>query len=232
MKKLIGFLSFALLLSSLLISCGSDSPQQAVKDAAETVKEKTEETAAKAVNAVNKAGFSIGDKATDFSLKNIDGKMVSLADFKDAKGFVVTFTCNHCPYAVMYEDRLIALHNEYAPKGYPVIAINPNDPAVQEKDSYDLMKVRAEEKKFPFVYLFDEGQKVYPQYGATRTPHIFILDKDLTVQYIGAIDDNARDAEAVKVHYAADAINALEKGKKPDPNTTKAVGCSIKSKKS
>ena len=115
------------------------------------------------------AQYSIGDVATDFSLKSVDGNMYSLADMKDAKGYVVVFTCNHCPFAVMYEDRLIDLQSRYGPKGYPVIAINPNDPAANAEDSYDLMKVRAQEKGFNFPYLFDDGQKIFPQYGATKT---------------------------------------------------------------
>jgi peroxiredoxin len=177
------------------------------------------------------SGYHIGDKATDFKLKNVDGKMVSLSDYKDVKGYIVTFTCNHCPYAVMYEDRLIDLHNKYAPKGYPVVAINPNDPAANAEDGYEEMQVRAEEKGFPFAYLFDDGQKIYPVYGATKTPHVFLLDADRTVKYIGAIDDSPRDADAVEVKYLEDAIASLEAGKNPDPATTKAIGCSIKTVK-
>ena len=175
-------------------------------------------------------GYDIGDTATDFELKNVDGEMVSLSDFADAKGYIITFTCNHCPYAVMYEDRLIELHNTYAPKGYPVVAINPNDPEVQPQDGFDEMKERAAEKEFPFVYLFDEGQEIYPQYGATRTPHVFLLDSERTVKYIGAIDDNPRNAAAVSEKYLENAIMAMEAGNDPSPATTKAIGCSIKSK--
>lgn len=179
-------------------------------------------------------GYKIGDKATDFNLKNVDGKMVSMANFTDAKGFVVIFSCNHCPYVVAYEDRMIELHNKYAPKGYPVIAINPNNPEVQPQDSYEKMIERANEKKFPFVYLFDEGQKVYPKYGATRTPHIYLLNKkgsNLIVEYIGAIDNNYKDASQVTEKYLADAIDALLAGKKPSVTETKAIGCTIKVKK-
>lgn len=176
------------------------------------------------------SGYKVGDKASDFNLKGIDDKMHSLESMAEAKGFIVTFTCNTCPYAVMYEDRLVALQNEFGPKGYQVVAINPNDPDVKPGDSFDSMKTRAEEKSFNFPYLFDEGQRVYPLYGATKTPHVFLLDKDLTVRYIGAIDDNARDAEAVEERYLANAINALEMGKDPDPSFTKAIGCSIKTK--
>lgn len=178
---------------------------------------------------VAEGGVKVGDIAPDFSLKGVDGKMVSLSDYKDAKGFIVTFTCNHCPYAVMYEDRLVALNDKMAPKGYPVIAINPNDPAAQSEDSFDLMVVRAKEKGFTFPYLFDDGQKVYPQYGATKTPHVFLLDKTRKVRYIGAIDDSARDAEAVSKKYVEDAIEAIDAGKEPTPDYTKAIGCSIKS---
>ncbi len=176
------------------------------------------------------SGLHIGDKAPDFSLKNIDGEYYSLKDMDEVKGYIITFTCNTCPVAVMYEDRIIDLHNKYADKGYPVIAINPNDPDVKPGDSFDEMIVRAEEKSFPFLYLFDEKQKVYPAYGATKTPHVFLLDKNLVVKYMGAIDDNSRDASAVSETYLADAIDALMKGEKPNPSSTKAVGCSIKKK--
>lgn len=176
-------------------------------------------------------GLHIGEKATDFSLKNIDGKTVSMSDYKDAKGYIVVFTCNHCPYAKMYEQRIIDLHNDYAAKGYPVIAINPNDPEVQPADSYEEMQNRAKEKSYPFPYLFDEAQSVYPKFGATRTPHVFLLDKALIVQYIGAIDNSPQDASEVTEKYVENAIDALEKGRKPKVTTTKAIGCSIKTKR-
>jgi peroxiredoxin len=180
-------------------------------------------------------GLKVGDTAPDFKLRNIDGKMISLADIKGAngspaKGYIVAFTCNTCPYAVMYEDRIIELHNKYAPKGWPVVAIQPNDPSVKPGDSMEEMKIRAKEKSFPFVYLFDDGQKVYPQYGATRTPHIFLLDSAKKVRYIGAIDNNPQDAEAVTERYVENAISAVEAGKEPDPSLTKAIGCGIKAK--
>ena len=176
-------------------------------------------------------GYQVGDKAQDFKLKNIDGKWVTLEDYKDAKGFIVIFTCNHCPYAKAYEDRIIALDKKYAPLGYPVIAINPNDPVAYPDDSYENMQKRAKEKGFTFPYLFDEQQTVFPQFGATRTPHIFILSKagsDMTVEYIGAIDDNYEDASKVTNKYVENAVNALLAGEKPQVTFTKAVGCSIK----
>ena len=157
--------------------------------------------------------------------------MYGMAYYKDAKGFIVVFTCNHCPFAVKYEDRINDLAKKYKSKGYILLAINPNDPAVQAEDSYELMKVRAKEKGFAFPYLFDEGQKIYPQYGATKTPHVFLLDKNRIVKYIGAIDDNVDSANDVKEKYLENAIAALERGKTPSPETTKAIGCSIKAKK-
>ena len=179
-------------------------------------------------------GYSVGDKASDFKLKNVDGNHISLSDYPDAKGFVVIFTCNHCPYAKAYEDRIIALDKKYKTMGFPVIAINPNDPEINPEDSYDKMIVRAKEKGFTFPYLFDETQEVYRKYGAKKTPHVYLLNKkgnELIVEYIGAIDDNYQDANAVNTPYLANAIDALLAGRSPEPNFTKAIGCSIKDKR-
>lgn len=177
------------------------------------------------------SGYKPGDKAADFSLQSVDGKMYSMSDYKDAKGFIIVFTCNHCPFAVKYEDRIIDLAKKYTSKGYILLAINPNDPAAQPADSFELMQVRAKEKGFTFPYLFDEGQKIYPQYGATKTPHVFLLDKNLIVKYIGAIDDNVDEPSEVKEKYLENAIAALDKNQEPTPAVTKAIGCSIKVKK-
>lgn len=180
---------------------------------------------------INSGGYQVGDVATDFTLKNVNDKMVSLKDFKDAKGFVVIFTCNHCPFAKAYEDRIIAIDKKYKSLGYPVIAINPNNPEVQKDDSFDLMKKRAKEKGFTFPYLFDEGQKIYPQYGATKTPHVYLLQKTNNgnvVKYIGAIDDNYSDESAVKTKYLENAINSLLNNEEIAVKSTKAIGCSIK----
>ena len=176
-------------------------------------------------------GYKVGDIADDFKLKNIDGKMVSLADFDQAKGFIVVFTCNTCPYSVANEDRLNALDAKYKSKGYPVIAINPNNPAIQPGDSFELMKVRAKEKAFSFPYLFDDGQEVYPKYGATKTPHVYILQKEdagLRVKYIGAIDDSSRSEANVKTKYVEQAVDALIDGQEVSTTNTRAIGCSIK----
>lgn len=174
-----------------------------------------------------KKGLKVGDTAPNFSLVGTDDKNHSLDDFKDAKGYVVIFTCNHCPYSVAYEDRIIALDKKYKAQGYPVIAINPNNLKSYPSDDFANMKIRAKEKGFTFPYLVDKGQKLYPKYGATRTPHVFLLDKDRKVKYIGAIDNNTKAAEVTE-KYLENAIEALKKGEDPKPNFTKAIGCSIK----
>lgn len=188
-------------------------------------------SAAFTINEVD--GYKVGDIAEDFTLKNVDGNMVSLSDFSEAKGFIVVFTCNMCPYSKMYEDRIIDLDKKYKSMGYPVVAINPNDPAASPGDDFNGMVERAKSKGFTFPYLFDEGQKVYPKYGATRTPHVYILNKennDLKVVYIGAIDNNARSANSVSERYVEDAVDALLKGGEVKNKVTKAIGCSIKKK--
>lgn len=178
-------------------------------------------------------GYKVGDKAADFKLKNIDGEYISLSDFKDAKGFIVVFTCNGCPYAQAYQDRIIALDKKYKKLGYPVVAINPNDTDIKPDDSLEEMKKRAGEKGYTFPYLKDDTQEVYKMYGATKTPHMFVLSKsgeELKVEYIGAIDDNYQDSDEVEEAYLANALDAILDGQKPDPSFTKAVGCSIKAK--
>lgn len=178
-------------------------------------------------------GYNVGDKAIDFKLKNIDQKQVSLSSYPDAKGFVVIFTCNGCPYAQAYQDRIVAIDKKYKSQGYPVIAINPNDPGMAPDDSFDRMVEVAKKKGFTFPYLVDEKQEVYKAYGATKTPHVYLLQKkgsDLVVQYIGAIDDNYKDASQVKTAYLANALDAVIAGKSPEPSSTKAIGCGIKDK--
>ena len=178
-------------------------------------------------------GLNTGDKAPDFKLKNVDGKYLSLSDYSDAKGFIVVFTCNTCPYAKAYQDRINDLDKEFKKQGVPVIAINPNDPDVSPGDSFDSMVDRAEQKNYSFPYLFDEKQEVFPAYGATKTPHVYLLKKkgdDYIVTYIGAIDDNYKDASLVNKTYLADAVNNMLAGKNPDPANTKAIGCGIKVK--
>ncbi len=179
-------------------------------------------------------GYKVGDNASDFELKNIDGKMVSLAQMKEAKGYIVVFTCNHCPYSKAYEDRIIALDKKYKAMGYPVVAINPNDAKSYPEDNFSNMQKRAKDKHFTFPYLVDESQKIAETYGATRTPHVFLLKKvgdKMVVKYIGAIDYNTDEPSASKEHYFENAIASLEKNTDPNPDFTKAIGCGIKWKK-
>ena len=176
-------------------------------------------------------GYKVGDYATDFLLKSVNGKEVSLAQFKDAKGFIVVFTCNTCPYSKLYEDRIIALNQKYAPQGFPVVAINPNDAGKQPEDSFEHMQQRAKEKGFSFPYLQDKTQEVTASYGATRTPHVYLLNKDkkgYRVEYIGAIDNNHKDAAKADQKFVEEAVDMLLAGKKPKNNMTKAIGCTIK----
>ncbi|MEO9968121.1 MAG: thioredoxin family protein [Reichenbachiella sp.] len=178
-----------------------------------------------------KVGYDVGDKVTDFKLKNIDGQSLSMADYKDAKGFIVVFTCNTCPFSKMYEKRIDLLNQKYQSKGYPVIAINSNDKTKQPGDSYEEMIKRAKDKSFSFPYLYDESQLVATTYGATRTPHVYVVTKnsdDLVVSYIGAIDDNHKDAAAVTKKYVEAAVDNLIDGKPVKTTFTKAIGCTIK----
>jgi len=177
-------------------------------------------------------GLKVGDNARIFNLKNIDGSMVSLNSYNYAtKGAIVIFTCNHCPVAKQYESRIIALNSKYQALGYPVIAINPTDANAIAEDSYENMQKHAKEAGFNFPYLWDQTEEIAHAYGATRTPHVFVLRKSgdaFSVKYIGAIDDNKDDASAVKHQYVATAVDELIAGKPVSQNFTKAIGCGIK----
>ena len=176
-------------------------------------------------------GYKVGDVAENFTLKNIDGKMVSLSDYKGQNGVIVIFTCNSCPYAKMYEDRIIDLHKKFESQGYPVLAIMPNDVTIKPEDSFPEMKKRAEEKGYGFPYVMDETQDIARKFGATKTPHVFLLDNEddkMKVSFIGAIDDNVRNADDVEVKYVENAIAELQAGKPVSKTTAVAVGCTIK----
>lgn len=178
--------------------------------------------------------FKAGDSAKDFSLKNVNGKYISLSQFSDAKGFIVVFSCNTCPVVKKYEQRIMDLHTEFADKGFPVIAINSNDQSISPGDSFDEMKKLADSKGYKFEYLYDESQEVAKQYGATNTPHVYILakrDNKLEVAYVGAIDNNADDAKMADKKYVHDAVNALLTKNQVPVAGTKAIGCTIKWKK-
>jgi peroxiredoxin len=176
-------------------------------------------------------GYKPGDKAKTFNLKNVDGEMISPEDYADAKGFIIIFSCNHCPYVKAYESRMEALNKKYAPKGYPVIAINSNDTAQYPEDSYENMQRNSKQKGFTFPYLIDPTQEIAKAYGALKTPHVFVLQrqgKDLIVKYVGAIDDNTENADKVEKKYVEEAVNALLAGKEIKIKETKAIGCGIK----
>ena len=178
-----------------------------------------------------KAQYSVGDKVEDFNLKGTDGKMHSMMDYKNAKGYIVTFTCNTCPYAKKYEQRIIALDREFSPKGYPVIAINANDVKQQPMNSMSEMKKRSDEKEYTFPYLRDDDQSVAKRFGAMRTPEIYLVVKkgnDLYLAYTGAVDNNVDSPEQADKHYVAMAINDLSKGKTVSVPETRAIGCTIK----
>lgn len=176
-------------------------------------------------------GYQVGDSVKDFNLKNVDGKFVTLAGLKNNRGAIVIFTCNHCPFSMAYEDRIIALHKKYEAMGYPVVAINPNDPVKVPDDSYAEMKKRAKEKNFKFPYLVDDTQETAKAFGAARTPHVFLLSRDgsgYKVAYIGAIDNNTDEPAAVTQKYVETAIEELHSGKPVSTSFTKAIGCTIK----
>ena len=181
--------------------------------------------------ALAQSGYSVGDQARGFTLKSVDNSMVSLSDYTGKNGVIVIFTCNHCPYAKAYEQRIIDIDKKYKPLGYPVVAINPNDPDRVPEDSYASMQNRSKEKGYPFPYLLDETQEIAKAYGAVKTPHVYLITPQngkWIVQYIGAIDDSPMDANSVHEKYLEDAIHALINGEKPDPNKTMTVGCTIK----
>ncbi len=179
------------------------------------------------------AGYKVGDKAKDFKLLNLDGKYQTLSELTGEKGMILVFTCNTCPVAQAYQDRIIAIDKKYRSKGYPVVAVNPNDTDIKPGDNLESMVQRASEKGFTFPYLKDVTQEAYREYGATVTPHVFVLTReagDFVVSYIGAIDDNTNNPSAVKTPYLANALDALLAGNEPNPSFTKAIGCSIKAK--
>ncbi len=174
--------------------------------------------------------LKLGDKApmTGTKMKNVDGKQLSIADVTGKNGTLVIFTCNHCPFVKAWEARIAALGNEYSKRGVGVIAINPNDPAVQAPDGYEEMQTRAKERGLQFAYVVDATSDVARAFGATRTPEFFLFDKDGKLVYHGALDDNSKDASKASQHYLKDALEAVLAGKPVEIAETKAVGCTIK----
>ena len=170
----------------------------------------------------------------DFSLKNVDGRTISLGSDKTVKGYILVFTCNTCPVAQAYEQRVIDLNKQYATKGYPVIAINANDAQLSPGDNSEAMKKRSADKKYAFPYLIDETQEIAKTYGATHTPTVFVVQRqgsDFIIKYIGAIDNNAQDGEQASQKYVQNAVSALLAERPVAVPTAKAIGCGIKWKK-
>ena len=177
--------------------------------------------------------YRIGDAVSNFNLKNVDGNMVSLNSFADSKGMIVIFTSNHCPFAKAYEDRILALNNKFASQGFPVITINPSDPATHQDDSFEKMKERAQSKGYNYPYLVDDAQQTARAFGAARTPEAYVLLKigtKFVVQYMGMIDDNPQDPSGATKFYVAEAVTNLIAGKPVVTTITKPVGCVIKLK--
>ncbi len=169
-----------------------------------------------------------GASAPDFSLPGTEGSTWSLASFQEAGLLVVSFTCNHCPYAQGVEDRFIRLANTYQPRGVAFVAISANDAARYPEDSFANMKARAQEKGYPFPYLYDESQVTAKAYGAVCTPHLFVFDARRKLIYEGRIDDNWKDESAVKSHDLKNALDAALAGKTIANAQTNPMGCSIK----
>jgi peroxiredoxin len=174
------------------------------------------------------ANLRSGDEAIAFELPGVDDCRHALADYADKEAVAVIFTCNHCPYARAWEDRIVQIQADYAERGVQVIAISANDPQKYPADSFPKMKERAQEKGFNFPYLFDESQEVARAYGAERTPEVFLFEKNRGLLYHGAVDDNYDDPRAVENHYLRDALDASLADKEPAVSETPPVGCTIK----
>jgi peroxiredoxin len=174
--------------------------------------------------------LALGAKApmSDVKMKTAAGTMVSIADVKGAKGTLVVFTCNACPWAKKWEERIVKLGNDASKKGVGVIAINANDPGVNADDGYATMQTRAKERGMKYAYAMDATSGIARAFGATRTPEAFLFDANGKLVYHGTIDDNADDAAAVKEPYLANAVNAVAGGKAVPIPQTKALGCGIK----
>jgi peroxiredoxin len=172
--------------------------------------------------------LQIGQSAPDFNLPGVDDKDYSLASFKNAKLLVVVFSCNHCPYVIGSEERMIKFYNDYSSKGVTLVAINSNETENHPTDSFEHMKSHAKERGFKFPYLRDETQEIAKAYGALRTPHFYVFDQNRKLQYTGRMDDNPRTPGAEKTHELRDAVDALLIGNKPAVEATNPIGCNVK----
>ncbi len=176
--------------------------------------------------------IELGSPAPDFRLKSVEGQEFSLKSFSDAKILVVLFICNHCPYVQAIEDRIIALQQDYGPKGVQLVGICSNDPTDYPEDAPKKLLKRWQEKSYGFPYLIDSTQEVAKAYGAVCTPDIYVYDANRKLAYHGQVDDQWQDATQVTRHDIREAFDALLAGKSPDSKQLPAIGCSIKWKKS
>ncbi len=175
----------------------------------------------------NSSVLALGAPLPHFQLPSVDGLVINTHMVKDPV-LVIIFTCNHCPYAQAYEDRLVALAQHFDEEGVQFILINSNDSAKYPDDSFEAMKVRYQEKGFQFPYCHDESQEVAKSFGALCTPHCFVFDQKRELQYKGRIDDNWKDATAVIDQSLRNAIAAVVRGEVPSIQEANAIGCSIK----
>ena len=174
--------------------------------------------------------LAIGSRApaANVKMRSVDGRELTITEVTGAKGTLVIFSCNHCPWVKAWEQRIAELGNAYQAKGFGVIVVNPNDTAAYPEDSYEVMQERARARGFQFPYVVDATSGVARAFGATRTPEVFLFDASGVLVYHGAIDDNAEDAAKVTKHFLRDALDAVAVGSKPAMAETKAIGCSIK----
>src|SRR5712691_6507816 len=175
------------------------------------------------------ANLKIGDPLIDFTLPATDGNSYNARTvLAIAKALIVVFTCNHCPYAQAWEDRLNQIVHDYDPQGVHMLAISSNDVSRYPADSFEKMAERAKQKKFVFPYMYDESQQIARAYGAERTPELFIFDASGILRYHGAPDDNYEDESAVKHRHAREALNDILAGKDVTMPETRPVGCTMK----
>ncbi|HEY3215085.1 MAG TPA: thioredoxin family protein [Candidatus Eisenbacteria bacterium] len=174
--------------------------------------------------------LGLGDLAPmrQVSLKNVDGRQITIAEAAGKKGTLIVFSCNHCPWVKMWQKRIARIGNAAIGQGVGVIAINSNDPSEFPEDGFDEMKVRAKQLGLRFPYVVDETSEVARAFGAARTPEAFLFDAEGKLVYHGTIDDNARDGRAVKQPWLKQAVEALAAGRAVPTAETKALGCSIK----
>ena len=172
--------------------------------------------------------LELGAKAPDFDLPGVDGNNYSLASFDDADALAVVFACNHCPFVIGSEDRFNEFYADYKDRGVAFISINSNETDGHPTDSFEHMQERAAEKSFQFPYVRDDSQGVALAYGALRTPHFYLFDRDRKLRYTGRMDDNPRDPAGASTHELRDAVDAVLAGREVAEPLTNPLGCNVK----